>query len=135
MASSYAERNEACDLRAAPGERRLEALSGGNIQRVMLVRALGTMHPDGRRRTPNLIVAAYPTRGLDIATTRRTQVLLLQRRAEGCGVLLISEDLDEVVALADRVQAIYKGRLSPPVATDEIDAKAIGLMMAGMWEE
>ena len=56
-------------------------------------------------------------------------------RKNGVGILLISEDLDEVVALADRVQAIYKGRLSPPVATDEIDAKAIGLMMAGMWEE
>ena len=131
VASSYAERNDACDLRAAPGERRLEALSGGNIQRVMLVRALGTIHPDGRRRTPNLIVAAYPTRGLDIATTRRTQVLLLQRRAEGCGVLLISEDLDELFELSDRIAVMHAGAIAGIVDPATSDRYAVGRLMLG----
>lgn len=66
----------------AAGHRTLSRLSGGNIQRVLLTRALG--RPDVR-----LLVAAYPSRGLDVATTRRTQELLLQRRAAGTGVLLL----------------------------------------------
>ena len=55
-----------------------------------------------------LVIAAYPSRGLDVATTRRTQELLLEQRSNGAGVLLISEDLDEVLALADRVTVVSK---------------------------
>ena len=60
---------------------------------------------------------------------------LLDARQSGVGILLISEDLDEVVALADRVQAVFKGRMSKAAETDKIDAKVIGLMMAGIWED
>ena len=62
-----------------------------------------------RRR---LVVAAYPSRGLDIATTRRTQELLLEQRAAGAGVLLISEDLDELLELSDRIVVLHDGQLS-----------------------
>ncbi len=70
--------SEQTDLRLAASHREMAALSGGNIQRVILGRAFTT---DGCR----VLVAAYPSRGLDIATTRRTQELLLERRAEGAG--------------------------------------------------
>jgi len=119
----YDERNEACALRAVDGARRLESLSGGNIQRVMLVRALGAAAP--------LVVAAYPSRGLDIATTRRTQELLLERRAEGSGVLLISEDLDELFELSDRIAVMHAGAVAGVVDPRISDRYEVGRLMLG----
>jgi simple sugar transport system ATP-binding protein len=119
----YDERNAATDLRAAGGDRRLESLSGGNIQRVMLVRALGA--------PAALVVAAYPSRGLDIATTRRTQELLLQRRSEGCGVLLISEDLDELFELSDRIAVLHAGAVAGIVDPRHSDRYEVGRLMLG----
>ena len=124
VAERYRHRNAASELRGASGERRLEDLSGGNVQRVMLIRALaGT--------APKLIVAAYPSRGLDIATTRRTQELLLARRAEGCGVLLISEDLDELFELSDRIAVMHSGALAGVVDPTQTDRYAVGRLMLG----
>jgi len=60
---------------------------------------------------------------------------LLEARRQGTAVLLISEDLDEVIALADRIQAIVGGRLSPPVEAEDADARRLGLMMAGEWQQ
>jgi ABC-type uncharacterized transport system ATPase subunit len=119
----YGEENEACGLRAASGDRILGSLSGGNIQRVMLVRALG--------RHAELIVAAYPSRGLDISTTRRTQELLLARRAGGAGVLLISEDLDELFELADRIAVMHAGRIVGVVDPHTTDRYEVGRLMLG----
>jgi simple sugar transport system ATP-binding protein len=119
----YRERNDASALRAAAGERTLQSLSGGNIQRVMLVRALGA--PAG------LVVAAYPSRGLDVATTRRTQELLLERRAEGCGVLLVSEDLDELFELSDRIAVLHAGKLAGVVDPRTSDRYEVGRLMLG----
>ena len=62
-------------------------------------------------------------------------VELLEARAKGAAILLISEELEEAVALSDRIQAIVKGCLSRPLAADEGDARKLGLMMAGVWEE
>lgn len=122
-----AELIERFDIRGATPETRTRLLSGGNMQKLILGRNLAA--------SPRLLIANQPTRGLDEGAIAAIHQELLEARKNGVGILLISEDLDEVAALADRVQAIYKGRLSPPVSTDEIDAKAIGLMMAGMWEE
>jgi ABC-type uncharacterized transport system ATPase subunit len=119
----YRERNDAAGLRAADGGRTLGSLSGGNIQRVMLVRALGT--------AASLVVAAYPSRGLDIATTRRTQELLLERRAAGAGVLLISEDLDELFELSDRIAVLHAGRLAGIVDPAVVDRYEVGRLMLG----
>jgi simple sugar transport system ATP-binding protein len=117
---------ERFDIRGAAPDTRTRLLSGGNMQKLILGRNLAA--------SPRLLIANQPTRGLDEGAIAAIHRELLEVRDRGVGILLISEDLDEVVALADRVQAIYKGRLSPPVATGTIGAKAIGLMMAGMWE-
>jgi simple sugar transport system ATP-binding protein len=119
----YRDRNEASELRGADGNRVLASLSGGNIQRVMLIR---TIAGDAA-----LVVAAYPCRGLDIATTRRTQELLLERRAAGAGVLLISEDLDELFELSDRIAVMHGGRLEGIVDPRTADRYEVGRMMLG----
>jgi simple sugar transport system ATP-binding protein len=78
-------------------------LSGGNIQKVVLARELS--------RHPRTIVAAQPTRGLDIGATEFIHQRLLEQRAGGKAILLISEDLDEIRALSDRIAVMYEGRL------------------------
>jgi general nucleoside transport system ATP-binding protein len=111
---------ERTDLSLASAERTVADLSGGNIQRVMLARALGEQR--------SLIVAAYPSRGLDIAKTRRTQELLLEHRAAGAGVLLISEDLDELLELSDRIVVLNAGELVgdlDPASTDRFEIGAL----------
>lgn len=99
-----------------------KSLSGGNIQRLILARELS--------EHPALVVAAHPTYGLDISATDQVHQLLLQRRNEGAGVLLVSEDLDEILRLADRVGVMFGGTLVGivPAGTDR---ETIGLMMAG----
>jgi ABC-type uncharacterized transport system ATPase subunit len=87
----------------------------------MLLRAIGSHVP--------LVVAAYPSRGLDIAMTRRTQELLLERRAEGAGVLLISEDLDELMELSDRIVVLHAGRIAGIVTPATTDRYEIGRLM------
>lgn len=82
---------------------------------------------------PRFLLANQPTRGLDEGAIAAVHRELLQARAEGAAILLISEDLDEAVGLADRLQAIVKGRLSAPIAAEAADARKLGLMMAGVW--
>ncbi|WP_238430345.1 ABC transporter ATP-binding protein [Frankia nepalensis] len=115
--------NEKVQLRMAPPHRRVADLSGGNIQRVMLSRALG--------RDASLVVAAYPSRGLDIATTRRTQELLLARRADGAGLLVVSEDLDELMSVADRIAVFCAGRLTGVVPAATTNRQELGALMTG----
>ena len=116
-----AELDEHTDLRVAAPQRVVATLSGGNIQRVMLVRALGA--------PAALVVAAYPCRGLDIASTRRTQELLLEQRAQGAGVLLISEDLDELFELSDRLAVLHSGRIAGICDPGAADRYEIGRLM------
>ena len=80
------------------------------------------------------MIANQPTRGLDEGAIAAVHGELLAARRDGAAILLISEDLDEVMALSDRIQAIFRGRLSEPVAAAEADSKRIGLLMAGVWE-
>jgi simple sugar transport system ATP-binding protein len=118
-----ARRGERAALRMAAGHRRVAELSGGNIQRVILTRALGG--------PASVVVAAYPSRGLDIATTRRTQELLLEQRTAGAAVLVVSEDLDELLAISDRIAVMHNGHLAGIVAPGETDRYAIGQLMLG----
>ena len=83
---------------------------------------------------PRVIVANQPTRGLDEGAIAAVHARLLEARAQGAAVLLISEELEEAVGLADRLQAIVKGRLSAPIAAEDADARRLGLMMAGVWD-
>jgi simple sugar transport system ATP-binding protein len=108
-------------LRMAAAHRQVASLSGGNIQRVLLTRELA--------RPSTLVVAAYPSRGLDVATTRRTQELLLERRAAGAGVLMISEDVDELLELSDRILVLHSGQVAGIVRPSEADRYAIGELM------
>ncbi|MCT7373529.1 ABC transporter ATP-binding protein [Chelativorans salis] len=118
---------EAFDVRGGTPDKRIRLLSGGNMQKLILGRNL--------HEQPKILIAAQPTRGLDEGAIAAVHTRLLEARKSGAGVLLISEDLDEVLQLADRIQAIVKGRLSPPVAAEEADARMLGLMMAGDWQQ
>lgn len=109
-------------IKAAPADR-VRGLSGGNIQKVILARSL--------HRNPALVVAVDPTRGLDIGATDYVRGRLLEQRARGAAVLLISEDLDEILALADRIAVIFAGRIVGSVPAAEAAAERLGLMMSG----
>ena len=117
------ERNDALGLRIAPKHRKVSELSGGNIQRVVLTRELSV--------DATLVVAAYPSRGLDIANVRRTQELLLERRDAGAGVLMVSEDLDELMSIADRIVVMHDGHISGEILVADYDRQAIGQLMIG----
>ena len=111
-------------LKLAHAGRVVSTLSGGNIQRVMLVRALA--------RDARVLVAAYPTRGLDVAMTAATQELLLERRDAGCAILLVSEDLDELFALSDRIAVLHDGTLTGVVDPLASDRYEVGRLMVGI---
>jgi ABC-type uncharacterized transport system ATPase subunit len=102
---------------------RVGALSGGNTQKVILAREISTR--------PDLLIAVHPTRGLDVGATEAVQKLLLQQREAGAAVLLISEDLDEILAVSDRIAVIFDGQIVGEMPTAEADIEKIGLMMAG----
>jgi ABC-type uncharacterized transport system ATPase subunit len=102
-------------------------LSGGNIQKVVLARELS--------REPRVLVAAQPTRGVDIGATEYVHAQLLEEREKGTAILLISEDLDEVMALSDRIAVIYEGQIMGVVDADVANAEQLGLLMAGVTEE
>lgn len=115
------------DVRGAGPQTPTRQLSGGNMQKMILGRNLASV--------PKLVIANQPTRGLDEGAIAAVHGELLAARKAGAAIVLISEDLDEVMALADRIQAIFKGRLSAPIAAADADPKRIGLMMAGIWED
>ena len=116
--------DERTGLAVAAGHRIVDSLSGGNIQRVMLVRALGG--------APKLVAAAYPCRGLDVASAQRTREVLLEQRGAGAGVLLVSEDLDELFELSDRIAVLHEGRLAGLVDPRTTDRYEVGrLMLSG----
>lgn len=118
-------RDEPKQLNLAPLDRQAATLSGGNIQRVVLTRMF--LVDD-----PRLLVVAYPSRGLDIASVRATQQLLLARREAGAGILMVSEDLDELMLMADRIVVLHDGEVAGVVDPAETDRQAIGrLMIAG----
>ena len=110
------------DIRARPDDP-VATLSGGNIQKVLLARVLS--------RDPRLLVVSQPTRGLDVGSTEYVRSQLLARRAEGAGILLVSEDLDELLALADRMVVMYEGRVVGEMASAGADLEQLGMLMAG----
>jgi len=99
-------------------------LSGGNLQRLILARELS--------RHPALIVAAQPTGGLDIGATEFIRNKLVEAKAKGAAILLISEDLDEIMATSDRIAVIYGGEIVGTLAAVDAKIETVGAMMAGM---
>lgn len=102
-------------------------LSGGNIQKVALARELS--------RSPRVIIAAQPTRGLDIGATEYVRAQLLEQRRRGAAVMLISEDLDEILAISDRIAVLYEGRVMDIVPRGNATPEKLGLLMAGVHPE
>ncbi len=102
-------------------------LSGGNIQKMIIARELS--------RQPRVILAAQPTRGLDIGATEYVRQQLIEQRKEGTAILLISEDLDEIFALSDRIAVLYEGQIMDIVPRDEATPEKLGLLMAGVTPE
>ena len=115
------------DVRGAGPLAPARSLSGGNMQKLVLGRAL--LAPDGS--TPVLIVAHQPTWGLDIGAVAFVQRQLIAARDAGAAVLLISDDLDEVLALGDRIAVLHAGRLSEARDAGQWSREQIGLAMAG----
>ncbi len=105
------------------------SLSGGNVQKVILARELAVRRAgdDG----PRLIVAAYPCRGLDVGAAEAVREQLLLACRGGAGVVLISEDLNELFRLSDRIGVLFRGRLLGPEPTASLSLERVGLMMGG----
>ncbi len=111
------------DVRPPNGRAIVGNLSGGNQQKVVLGRELCA--------EPLLIVVSQPTRGLDIGSTEYVWERLLEQRARGCAILLVSSELDEVRALSDRIAVIFEGRIVETVAAADATEERLGLLMAG----
>jgi simple sugar transport system ATP-binding protein len=115
---------ERFDIKASGPDAVTRVLSGGNAQRVLLARELAG--------EPRVLVAAAPTRGLDVGATEAVRELLDAFRARGGAVLLLSEDLDEVLALSDRIVVLYRGRIAHETPGDGAEVEQIGYAMAGV---
>jgi ABC-type uncharacterized transport system ATPase subunit len=114
---------EQSDIRAPGPGTPARLLSGGNAQKVILARELAG--------SPTALVVAAPTRGLDVGATESVRGVLTTVAREGAGVLLISEDLDELLMLADRIAVMYAGRIVGELDGDAADKRELGLLMAG----
>lgn len=102
-------------------------LSGGNVQKLILARELS--------RNPSVLIAAQPTRGVDIGASEYIHQRLLKQRDQGMATLLISEDLDEIRALSDRIAVIFEGKIMGIVDAASATSEQLGLMMAGIPQE
>jgi simple sugar transport system ATP-binding protein len=98
-------------------------LSGGNQQKVIVARELS--------RPIQLLIAAQPTRGLDVGSIEYIHRRLIQKRDEGCAVLLVSAELDEIMAVSDRIAVMYEGRIVGTVDADRATREDLGLLMCG----
>lgn len=112
------------DIKTPSTTTMIKNLSGGNIQKLVLARELA--------RQPNMLIAAQPTRGVDIGAIEYIHTCLLEERQRGVAILLISEDLDEIQALSDRILVMYEGQIVGEIHhTDNVSLEDIGAMMAG----
>ena len=114
------------EIAVTSGDIRTATLSGGNLQKVILARELSM--------NPHFVIASQPTRGLDVGAIEYVHNRLLELRSEQVGIMLISEDLDEIFNLSDRIAVIYKGRIMGVYNVDEISREKVGLLMAGIEE-
>jgi simple sugar transport system ATP-binding protein len=115
----------AYDIRGPGSSAAAETLSGGNLQKLILAREISSQ--------PCILIAEQPSRGLDVGAIEYVQGLLLQQRERGCAVLLISADLDEILALSDRIVVMYRGQIVYEVDNVDAPREQIGLAMAGKY--
>ncbi len=112
-----------CDVRPPDASLAMKGLSGGNQQKVVIGRELS--------RKPKLLIACHPTRGLDVGAGEFVMRSLLSERARGAGVLFVSAELPELMAVSDRVVVMFGGRIVGEVDPTKVDERQLGLMMAG----
>ena len=101
----------------------MKGLSGGNLQKALLAREISG--------APRAMIAMQPTRGLDVGAIEAVHRLLMDLRKSGAAILLVSEELDEITSLSDRIAVIYEGRIMGTMPAEDADLEKIGLMMAG----
>jgi general nucleoside transport system ATP-binding protein len=123
IANNASERVKEFDIRTQSINESASSLSGGNKQKVVLARELS--------RDVKVVVASQPTRGLDVGSIEFVHERILAERASGRAILLISTELDEVIALADRIAVIYRGEILG-VVEPSVTREKLGLMMAGV---
>ncbi len=114
------------DIHAKSAEEVVSTLSGGNQQKVIVARELS--------RETKLLIASQPTRGLDVGSIEYVHKRIVEERDRGTAVLLISSELDEVLALGDRIAVVYRGKITG-VVDPTVGREKIGLLMAGVTEE
>jgi len=115
------------DIRCPNIETPAGSLSGGNIQKVILSREI--------TRNPKFLVCVYPIRGLDMGAAEFIHKELLSLREKGIGILLISEELEEIMNLSDRIAVIFKGKNKKVLLRDEATTEKLGVLMAGVENE
>jgi simple sugar transport system ATP-binding protein len=103
------------------------SLSGGNQQKVIIAREFS--------RPIKLLVASQPTRGLDVGSVEYIHRRILQKRDEGCAVLLVSSELDEIMQLSDRIAVMYRGKIVDILSAENATKEGVGLLMAGIRPE
>ncbi len=122
--SSFADRLiQEFDIATPSRETQMKSLSGGNLQKALLAREMSA--------EPRVMIAMQPTRGLDVGAIEAVHRLLLELRRSGAAVLLVSEELDEITSLSDRIAVIYEGHIMGILPGETADVEEIGLMMAG----
>ena len=114
---------EQFDIRPADYNLPTSSLSGGNAQKLILARETASK--------PDVILASYPVRGLDIKATESIHKILVNEKNRGAGVLLVSEDFDEIFQLCDRVAVMYEGKFMGIVPISRVNLETIGLAMSG----
>ncbi|MFN2303584.1 MAG: ABC transporter ATP-binding protein, partial [Anaerolineales bacterium] len=119
------ELKEAYDIQAPSVATQVRKLSGGNLQKLILAREISSC--------PRLIIAMQPTRGLDVGAIEGIQKLLLEQRSNGAAILLLSEELEELLTLSDRIAVIYEGELVGQMDAQKADLNTIGMMMTGSY--
>ena len=111
-------------IKTAGRDAAAKSLSGGNLQKVILARELSG--------SPSLIIASQPTRGLDVGAMEYIHQRLLEEKERGVGILVISDDLDEIFALSDRIIVMYEGEIMGDIPIDEASREQVGLWMSGV---
>lgn len=115
------------DIRTPSAMTPVKSLSGGNQQKVIIARELS--------RPIQFLIASQPTRGLDVGSIEYIHKRIIQKRSEGCAILLVSPELDEIMELSDRIAVMYRGKIFAIVQSNQVTKEQIGLMMAGIMPE
>jgi len=115
------------DVRGADVNAPVKLLSGGNLQKIILARVLS--------QEPEVLLASQPTRGLDVGATEYVHKLLLELRERGIGILLVSEDLEEILALSDTIAVMFRGEIFGTLPAETATSERLALLMAGVKEQ